>query len=184
MNFIGTVLGILQEMDADEVVHSPIYTQKYIITVDGLNRTTRRILIKSVENDPSRYETLDIIVGSGVSNSGSKTGLSHYTLDSSVHGKNCYSWYQMRVPCESFCNVDYISTTNFVDTHQCVVDITSDEDVFQKSTIVDINIEEIQSLVLEMTQLDQYLAASENLLVICNGYHKLDFNEIFEALNG
>lgn len=180
MNYIAKVLDILQNWD--EQPSSPIYSERYIIQITTMGRSTRRILIRTPDGD--RNEMLDIIVGSGVSNDGQFLGLSHHTLNSTTYGKNCYSWYQMRVPYDSNSTVNYLDSNDYVENFICEVDLNSDEDVFQKSMIVPVDMNMIQSLVLEMSQLRPYLAMSENLLVLCIGYDQIDFNQIFEVLNG
>lgn len=180
MNYIGKVLEILQDWDSEIGNNIPIYTKKYTITLDSL-MSRRRILIRTRERE--LYGMLDIIVGYGVRGDTNEDGLSHFTMNNSVRGKACHTWYQMRIPCDSFCTVNYMMSDNFVDSKTCTVDITSEEDVFQKSMLVDIDVDMIQSLVLEMVQLPQYIAQTENLLVQCCGYDKIDFNEILEALN-
>ena len=180
MNYIAKVLDILQNWDAQP--SAPIYSERYIIQITTMNRSTRRILIRTQDSD--RDEMLDIIVGSGVSNDRQFLGLSHYTLNSTKYGKNCYSWYQMRVPYDSNSSVNYMDSNDLVENLICEVDLNSEEDVFQKGMIVPIDMDMVQSLILEMSQLRPYLAMSENLLVLCIGYDRIDFNQIYEVLNG
>ena len=180
MNYISKVLDILQNWDAQP--SAPIYSERYIIQITTMGRSSRRILIRTPDGD--RGEMLDIIVGSGVSNDRQFLGLSHYTLNSTTYGKNCYSWYQMRVPYDSNSTVNYLDSNDYVEDLICEVDLNSEEDVFQKSMIVPVDMNMVQSLILEMSQLRPYLAMSENLLVLCIGYDQIDFNQIYEVLNG
>ena len=180
MNYIAKVLDILQNWDAQP--SALIYSERYIIQITTMGLSTRRIIIRTPDGE--RDEMLDIIVGSGVSNQNQFLGLSHYTLNSDTYGKNCYSWYQMRVPYDTNSTVKYLDSNNFVENLICEVDLNSEEDVFQKGLIVPIEMDMVQSLVLEMSQLRPYLAMSENLLVLCIGYDKFDFNQIYEVLNG
>lgn len=186
MNYIANVLDILQNRTRtthpSASITAPIYTERYMILITETGLSSRRILIRTPNGE--RNEMLDIIVGSGVSNKNQFLGLSHHTLNSDIYGKNCHSWYQMRVPYESNSTINYLDSNNFVENFVCEVDLNSEEDVFQKSMIVPIDMDMVQSLVLEMSQLRPYLAMSENLLVLCTGYDQIDFNQIFEALNG
>lgn len=177
MNYISTLLSILQERES--TMQTPIYIGKYIVQI-VISRTQRRLSIREVNGNNN--EMIDMFVGSGVGvvKDATEYGIQHY---SRKHSEPSYTkWYQLFSPSNEITSIKYCDVDSFVTSDLCVIDLHQEEDLFQKSTIVDVDIDVINSLILEQSQLQQYIAISEKALVLISGYEKIDFGILIEGL--
>lgn len=174
MNYITSLVSILQDKFQEDSFTAK-HTDDYIITLD-VNRSRRRIEIRA--NNHRRNLILDLYIGTGIY--GDNVGLKHYNMK--LNDKPYQSWYQMKYPSDPITHVSYFDATYFVDIPLFDLDINSDEDIFQKSTIHDIDMKMINNLILEYGQLSLYLSKSEEVFLTISQYDTVDFNQIFEAL--
>lgn len=173
MNYITTLVSILQDKFQEDCFNK--HTDNYIVILD-VTRTRRRLEIR--ENDHRRNLILELYIGSEMFSD--DVGLKHYNMK--LNDKPYQSWYQMKYPSDPITHVSYLDATNFVDIPLFDLDINSDEDIFQKSTIHDIDMKMINSLILEYGQLSPNLAKSDEVFLIISQYETVDFNQIYEAL--
>lgn len=174
MNYITTLVSILQDKFQEDSFRAK-HTDDYIVTLD-VSRSRRRIDVR--EKNDNRELILDLYIGTEIWSD--SIGLKHITMK--MNDKPVQSWFQMKYPSDPITHVSYYDATHFVDIPLFDLDINSDEDIFQKSTIHDIDMKMINSLVLEYGQLSPNLAKSDELFLIISQYETVDFNQIYEAL--